>query len=55
MKVLRTIYNIGLISLQHKKETGKEFNLNDLISWLGDRKLIEIDNDIIEKQSKKLI
>ena len=47
MEVCRTIFNIGLISKQYKKETGKEFDLNNVIKWLGNRKLIEIDDDLI--------
>lgn len=48
MEICRTIFNLGLISLQYKRETGKEFNLNELIKWLGKKQLIEIDDDLIK-------
>ncbi len=47
MKICRTIFNIGLISKQFKKETGQEFDLDKMIKWLGKRKLIEIDDKFI--------
>ena len=48
MKVCRSIFNLGLISKQYKKETKEEFDLNKVIEWLGKRQLIEIDNDLLE-------
>ena len=48
MNVCRSIFEMGLISKQFKRETGKEFDLNELIKWLGKRKLIHIDDDIYE-------
>lgn len=48
MNVGRNIFNLGLISKQWKRETGEtKFSLNKLIKWLGDRLVIEIDNDLI--------
>ena len=55
MKVNRCIINLGIISLQYKKETGKDFDLNDLIKWVGNRHVIEIDDDLYFEWTEKLI
>ena len=40
---------LPLISLQYKKETGNEFNLNDIIEWCEKRMTIDIDDEIVKK------
>lgn len=48
MIVSRCISNLPVIFKQYKKETGaKNFDLNKIIQWIGDRQCIEIDDNLI--------
>ena len=53
MIVSRNLVNIHWIWKQYKREEKgsafdiSQFNLNDLIKWIGNRQCIEIDEDLI--------
>ena len=51
MKLSRQIFNIHYFWRQYKREMDlaaiSQFNLNDLIKWLGNRQSIEVDGDLI--------
>ena len=53
MIVSRNLVNIHWIWKQYKREVKgsafdiSQFNLNDLIKWIGTRQCIEIDEDLI--------
>ena len=53
MIVSRNLVNIHWIWRQYKREEKgsafdiSQFNLNDLIKWLGKRQCVEVDDDLI--------
>lgn len=51
--VSRSIGNLHLIYRQYKRETGKQFDFNEMIAWLGDRECVKIDGDLMEGEGDK--